>query len=83
MSGTYKTLCGKPLQDWLTVQIKEENGTKYVIFHSRIHVNKLHKMTISFNAAEYTDFEILHYIEVRKTAEQLYGALLYKCQCHD
>lgn len=83
MSGAYKALGGKPLQDWLTVRIKEEDGVKHVIFHSRIHVNNLHKMTISFNAADYTDFEILHSREVRTTAEQLYGAGMYKCQCHD
>jgi hypothetical protein len=39
-------------------------------------------MTVSFSR-DFTDYEILHSHEVRRKAEQLYGAGMYKCQCHD
>lgn len=43
----------KPLPDWIHLTITEDNGSKYLTVHSRIHVNKEVRVGPSYSS----DFE--------------------------
>ena len=77
----YKSLDGRPLKSYLQVEIREENGSKHVIFHSTIHVNKQRKLTFCFSK-DFTDAEILKDYSVIKKAWELYGNP-YSCVCYE
>ena len=46
------------LPDWIYLTISEENNSKYIIVHSKIHVNKEVKMPTSYSVS-FTDNEII------------------------
>lgn len=54
----YKHLNNQPLQSFYQIEIETKGDSKVVTFHSKIHVNKVNKCTITFST-KFTDSEIL------------------------
>ncbi len=54
----YEHIYGKKMQPWYRIQITEVGSSKFVTFHTRIHMNKVHKPSFSFSN-KFTDGEIL------------------------
>lgn len=55
---TYNWLDDRPLQPWYSITITTEGDTKFVYFHSRIHVRNTVRMNPCFSV-QFTDHEIL------------------------
>lgn len=74
MSNFYDVLGGKPLQPWYKIEIETVGDSKYVHFHSTIHVNKKTTLRNCFST-DFSDNEILHSSEVLACAKQRYGGM--------
>lgn len=59
VTRTYNFLRGRNLQPWYSIRIEERDGSKYVTFCSRIHVQKEVTASFSYNAECFTDYQIL------------------------
>ena len=73
----YKHLDGKPLQEWFEIEIVTKNNTKYIYFHSRIHVNKVNKLNLCFSTT-FTDQEILNDFGIIRRIHDMYGTDIYR-----
>lgn len=56
--GKYQSLDGSLMWDWYSIDIKEIDGSKYVYFYSKIHVNRVVEMPVCYST-KFTDQEIL------------------------
>lgn len=74
MSNFYDTLAGQPLQHFFKIEIETVGDSKYVHFHSTIHVNKKTTLRNCFST-DFSDYEILHSSEVLACATQRYGGM--------
>ena len=73
----YKHLNGKPLQEWFEIEIVTKNNTKFISFHSRIHVNKVNKLNLCFSTT-FTDQEILNDFHIIRRIHDMYGTDIYR-----
>ena len=73
----YRYLNGKPLQEWYEIEIVTENNTKFVLFHSRIHVNKVSKLNPCFSTT-FTDQKILNDFHIIGKIHDMYGTDIYR-----
>ena len=73
----YRHLNGKPLQEWYEIEILTENNTKFVLFHSRIHVNKVSKLNPCFSTT-FTDQKILNDFHIIGKIHDMYGTDIYR-----
>ena len=73
----YRYLNGKPLQEWYEIEIVTENNTKIVLFHSRIHVNKVSKLNPCFSTT-FTDQKILNDFHIIGKIHDMYGTDIYR-----
>lgn len=68
----YNSFAGNPLQDWYQIEITELDGSKYVTFHSRIHVNKAKPCPFCWGTS-FTDAEILQDVDLGIWIYNSYG----------
>ena len=73
----YRYLNDKPLQEWFEIEIVTRNDTKYVLFHSRIHVNKVNELNPCFSTT-FTDQEILNDFDIIGRIYDMYGTDIYR-----
>ena len=73
----YKHLDGKPLQEWFEIEIVTENNTKFIYFHSRIHVNKVNRLNLCFSTT-FTDQKILNDFHIIGRIHDMYGTDIYR-----
>lgn len=67
----YKTLAGRPLQHFYSIEIVEENGGQTVYFLSTIHVNKRVKLDPTYSL-DFTHEEILRDRYILQTIAKKY-----------
>jgi len=72
-STKYSWLGGKKLQHFYKIEVTREIDTKYVYFHSTVHVDKVSKMPYSYNANHFSDVEILNDPSLFGSVYKLYG----------
>ncbi len=75
----YRHLNGTPLQNWYAIEIVTDNktNTKYVFFHSRIHVNKKVELFPCFST-DFTDAEILRDRDLLTNIYSRYGVDIFQ-----
>ena len=73
----YKHLNSKPLQKWFEIEIVTKNNTKFIFFHSRVHVNKVNKLNLCFSTT-FTDQEILNDPGTIRRIHDMYGTDIYR-----
>ena len=73
----YRCLNNKPLQEWFEIEIVTRNNTKFVFFHSRIHVNKVNRLNLCFSTT-FTDQEILNDFGTIRRIHDMYGTDIYR-----
>ena len=73
----YRCLNDKPLQEWFEIEIVTENNTKFISFHSRIHVNKVNRLNLCFSTT-FTDQEILNDFGTIRRIHDMYGTDIYR-----
>lgn len=73
----YRYLNDKPLQEWFEIEIVTRNDTKFVLFHSRIHVNKVNELNPCFSTT-FTDQEILNDFDIIRRIHDMYGTDIYR-----
>lgn len=70
----YKHMNGKNLQSFYHITIKIEKGSKFITFHSSIHVNKAVECSICYGL-EFTDMEILNDKDFVNWVHNRYGVV--------
>lgn len=54
----YKHLNNRQLQSWYIVEIEQKGSSKFVHFHSKLHISKITSPTFSWSVS-FTDNQIL------------------------
>lgn len=70
----YNRFAGSPLQDWYQIEITELDGSKYVTFHSRIHVRKAKQCPFCWGTS-FTDSQILEDYDLGTWIYDSYGSV--------
>lgn len=73
----YKTLAGKPLVHYLSIDLVQGNITRYVDVHSTLHTDKVTRLTVSYPLSWHPE-EILNDYHVVKQITERYGNDIWK-----
>lgn len=77
----YHHLCGKPLRDWIHVEIEDHDDHKAVVFVSKFHVGN--RFPISWSYSEnFTDDEILRDTNLGAKCVNMFGRDVYVGSIH-
>lgn len=68
----YRSIRNLQLPGYLSIEIREENGSKHVYVHSKIHVNKERKISYSYST-DFTNEQILNDPQLFQTIANMYG----------